>query len=212
MTTHEKIPYDEIDENCDRAWTMRLLDRLVEPDVDERELGHLSWGIERLQDPRSTPRLIQIAENQNLSAEVRHVAASCLYGVSVQPELKWRWWESEDNLLREWGFRLMEEAEFRPIIEQVASDPNHEFQHMAIGGTMTLTFGYQLRRHIEMKLKALEHPEPETRRAAANSLLWNEPVDAEAPLIQATYDWMRQWLKQPATPCNIIQRRKHFCG
>lgn len=138
--TSEKIPYDDIYETRDRAWTIRLLERLVEPDVDQDEIDEIEGVFHFLYDPRAVEPCIQIAENLNLPLPVRKAAAATL--ISVESDLVRRWWASDDDVLREWEFRLMKESEFRTIVEQVASDPEHEFQKIAIRATMTITAGF----------------------------------------------------------------------
>jgi HEAT repeat protein len=184
------IPYAAIAENADRRWTCRLLERLAAPDLPDNEVDELVAALEAVSDPRSLGPLEAILRDSDRPSRVREAAGSLLRGMQYLvpdvPEAKLlHWWSDGDAVLRLHALACMDRLDCPDIVLQVASDPTHELQAEALGRMM---FFFDLPGHEAIKIAALAHPDPRVREAGATVLLWDEPVRAEGPLIQATGD------------------------
>jgi hypothetical protein len=67
----------------------------------------------------------------------------------------------------------------------IASDPTHPLQTLAL---LRMDFWFDRPEHEAIKIAALSHPDPIVRENAAYVLLWDEPIAAEGPLLEATRD------------------------
>lgn len=182
----EKIPYDDINKKYDRAWTMRLLDRLVEPDVDGEELDSISGSLGMLDDPRSHEALVAIVEDRTKSDAVRQAAAESLRNASFADERVIKWWEDGDTILQYLAINTMQGIRFRPIVEAITSDPSHPLLQYAIRSVMYENYARPY--DLDVKLQMLRHDNPKVRGAAAHSLIVDTPIIAEEALIQLSDD------------------------
>ncbi len=182
----EKIPYDDINKKYDRAWTMRLLDRLVEPDVDEEELDSLSTSLGMLNDPRSHEALVAIVEDQTKSNAVRQAAAEALWHTTFADERVMQWWENGESILQYLAINTMQGIRFRPIIEAITSDPDHPLLQYAI--RFVMYENYTRPHDLDVKLQMLKHDNPKVQGAAAHSLVWDNPIIAEEALITLSHE------------------------
>jgi HEAT repeat protein len=184
------IPYDDIIETADRRWTFRLLGRLASPDLPDDERDDLVEALQAVSDPRSFASLEAILCDTSRPARVREAAGDILRGMRYLaidvPEDKLRhWWREGDTILRRHALLCMDRADCPDIILQLAADRGHELHAEALG---QMDFFFDLPEHQGLKIAALAHPDPRVRATAAYVLLWDEPVVAEGPLIEATRD------------------------
>lgn len=178
--------HERIRETEDRSWTFALLDQVrslstPEPDRDAalRTLAHL-------EDYRSIPPLTALVEDNQMAEEIRQAASDVLRGFDdiTTPERRRAWWASHDSMLMAHSLRLMERSE-ADIVTAVASDDGHPLQSVAL---RAMAFGFDEPAFQPAKIRALDHRDPEVREAAADVLMWDEPVAAEAALLRALSD------------------------
>ncbi len=148
----------------------------------DEAVGTLSW----LEDYRSIGPLTVMLEDDDLPASIRQAAAQVLLDVDhgTTGERRRRWWESGDPVKMEYALRRMERSE-EDIVVAVAGDDGHPLQRMAL---VSMAFGFDEPEHQPVKIRALAHPDPGVRDAAAFVLMWDEPVAAEEPLVSAASD------------------------
>jgi hypothetical protein len=89
-----------------------------------------------------------------------------------------------DAVLRRHALLSMGGIRCPDIVVKVAADPRHPLQADALG---RMDFWFDLPQHEAVKIAGLSHPDPMARAAAAEVLLWDEPIAAEGPLLQATH-------------------------
>lgn len=184
------IPYDEITAKADRRWTSRLMGRLVALDLPDDEFDDLVGALQAVADPRSFGLLETVLTNTAWPARVREAAGSTLRGLhhaalDVPADKLRRWWLEGDAVLRRHALLSMDGAACPDVVVRVASDPAHPLQAEALGH---MVWEFDLSRHEAVKIAGLSHPDAKVRAAAACVLLWDEPVAAEGPLIEATRD------------------------
>jgi hypothetical protein len=184
------IPYADITEKADRRWTCRLLDRLDAAALPEDELDDLVGALQAVSDPRSFGPLEAVVCDTARPAHLRNAAGAALRGLDhvaldIPPDKLRRWWLQGDAILRRLSFLFMDGTRCPEIVVKVAADPTHPLQADALG---RMDFWFDLPRHEAVKIAGLSHPDPKVRAAAAYVLLWDEPVAAEGPLIEATHD------------------------
>ncbi|WP_437579639.1 HEAT repeat domain-containing protein [Sorangium sp. So ce887] len=180
------IPHEEIQSAEDRSWTERLLGWLVLPELPAAERDEIATTLERVEDPRAEARLTCIVEARELPEAAREAAGAILRSAGNPPggaRLR-AIWAGGDALLRRHAMLLMGRAE-ADIVEPVARDPAHPLHKEAIEA---LAFDFSEPRFQALKIAALEHPDADVRKVAADALLWDEPVAAEAPLLRAAAD------------------------
>jgi hypothetical protein len=185
----EMIPYADITETADRRFTSRLMERLVAPTLAERELDDLVGALQAVSDPRSFGPVEGVVCNSDRPARVRDAAGSALRGLhhaalDVPTEKLRRWWHGGDAVLRRHALLSMDGIRCPDIVVKVAADPRHPLQADALG---RMDFWFDLPQHEAVKIAGLSHPDPIVRAAAAEVLLWDEPVAAEGPLLQASH-------------------------
>ncbi len=184
------IPYADIARSADRRWTLRLLDRLEVDGLSDEELDDLVGALNAVSDPRCVTVLEAILVDSARPAKVREAAGDVLLGMDFLdvevPEEKIRsWWHKGDALLRRHALSCMDALDCPDIVLQAAADPAHEHQAQAID---RMVFFFEEPGHQQIKIRALSHPDPRVRAAAAGVLFWDEPVAAELPLIAASRD------------------------
>jgi HEAT repeat protein len=184
------IPYRDVIENADRRWTTRLLQRLDSPGVPDRGLGEIVEALQMLADPRSFSPLEAVVADPARPARIREAAGAALRGMHhvalhVPAERLRRWWQEGDALLRRHALRSMDGLRCPDIVLKVASELSNPLQADALG---RMHFWFDLPHHESIKIAGLSHPDPRVRTVAAEVLLWDEPLAAESPLLQATHD------------------------
>jgi hypothetical protein len=193
-------PYDKMVEKRDRSWSLRLLERLLTADIPEEERSTIAYTLTELDDPRIMPRLLGIMVDSTHPNELREVASSILlpWGYVTDDATLDRWWSSDDLILQRHALRRMG-IEHTAIVESVAADPKHPFYKDVID---LMYSDFELPRHQQVVIQALAHEDAEVRKAAASSLLWNEPIAAEDALLRATYDPVPEVVEEA---CNTLQ-------
>lgn len=179
------FPHEEIRQNEDRSWSLKLLNTIVasKPDDDLKEIART---LEILDDQRVMRELTQLIENQSIEERIRILASDILYECATDDtaEQRARWWSSGDKLLMRHAVRMAEEPESK-LIEKLASDPDHPFHIDAVKKLSR----FEQPRFQRLAISALSHSDPKVRTEAADLLLWDQPVAAEAELLRvAEYD------------------------
>lgn len=169
-----------------RSATFGLLERLAETSTPEEEREQVVYALAQLADPRAVRPLVELAENVTLDMTVRGSALDALAEAGLCPEgddLR-RWWASGDEELRKQVLIEAERTE-ADIVGPVAGDPSHPLYAQAIWG---IEYSFEEPEWQECKIRALSHPDPAVRRAAAVTLMWDEPIRAEHGLHQVASD------------------------
>ena len=94
------------------------------------------------------------------------------------------WWRDGDFILRRHAMISMGSRLCHDIVLTTASDPTHELLAPALA-RMAFSFDRPGYDHV---IAVLSHPNLRVRENAATVLLWDEPVAAEGPLLDATRD------------------------
>lgn len=181
------LPYEDIREERDRRWSLRVLKRLAFPCIEPAEVLEITDTLIALDDPRTWEPLTEMVKYRRHLDGIRRAASDALMEMrSPHPgkETLQQWWTSQDRVLQRHALRLMG-AELPEILAQVAADSAHPLQADAL---WWMEGSFEQPRHQEIKTAALSHPEPRVRKAAAWVLLWDEPVKAEEPLLHALSD------------------------
>jgi len=163
-----------------------LLERLADPSTPAEEREQVVRALAELADPRSVRPLIDLAENVELDEAVRGGALDALADAGLCPEgddLR-LWWASGDVELRKQVLIEAERTE-ADIVRPVARDPLHPLHVQAIWG---IEYSFEEPEWQECKIRALGHPDAAVRRAAAITLLWDEPIRAEEGLHRVAGD------------------------
>jgi len=184
------IPYDEVIENADRRWTARLLERLSGGEPGDEELHQLEQALRSVSDPRSFVPLQRIVKDTTRPARIREAASAALrrmhHVVFELPEAELRrCWRSGDPTLKEHALLMMGGLDCPDVVEAVAADPAHPLQSEAIS---RMIWWFDTPRQQAIKIAGMSHPDPKVRCAAADVVLWDEPLAALGPLITATSD------------------------
>jgi HEAT repeat protein len=182
------LPYKTIIERGQRRYTAPLLDLLQDPSLDDAERQKVSRCLEFTSDPRSFARLWALFLDATQPSDIRDAACASLrnmeYGPDFSEEELRSFWGAEDPVLQENALRSM--GRLCPeIVLAVAQDPTHPLHAQAI---LRMEHYYELPVYQALKIKALSHPDATVREFAAFTLLWDEPIAAEAPLLACTYD------------------------
>ncbi|AUX46436.1 hypothetical protein SOCE26_079420 [Sorangium cellulosum] len=180
------IPHEDIRRDEDRSWTARLLGWLVLPELPAAEREEIATTLSSLEDPRAEAPLTRILEARELPAAAREAAGAVLRSAGLDPGGAWlrTTWAEGDVVLRRHVLLSMGRAE-ADLVEPVARDPAHPLHKEAIE-TMILDFSEP--RFLGPRIAALAHRDPAVRRVAADALVYDEPLAAEAPLLRAAGD------------------------
>jgi HEAT repeat protein len=179
------IPHERIRAEQDWSWTRVLLERL--PHADDAERAAIGDTLGYLGDPRSAAPLRALVLDRAAPVAVREVASMVLRDELVdEPDdatLR-AWWASPDPVLRAHALRSMASVQ-ADLVVAVAGDLAHPLHGDALAG---MAFGFERPAHHRLLIDALAHADPAVRSIAASTLVWDEPVAAEAPLIAALAD------------------------
>jgi HEAT repeat protein len=170
----------------DRSWTFRLLEEVRAESTNPGERSEAFRTLGYLEDYRSIEPLTEMVENADLSTDLREEASVVLSGFDLTSSEQTRrlWWSSGDAPLMKHALRLMERSE-ADVVTSVAGDNSHPWQGLALS---TMAFGFDEPEFQPLRIDALTHRDPQVRASAANVLVWDEPVAAEAPLLQSMRD------------------------
>ncbi len=190
MTHITGIPsYENICATGDRSWSLQLVDRLIAPATTIQESDNIGEVLQAVSDPRTWLSLYEILETRSINEDIRWQAGLILremrWGTpDIEQEKLLRWWHEGDKILQEHALHCMP-LDLPEIVAQVAGDASHPLQSTAL---LAMDFFFEQPRYQELKIKALEHPDPQIREYAAFVLLWDEPIHAQEPLLRATHD------------------------
>jgi HEAT repeat protein len=183
------IPYDTITESADRRWTARLVERLVAPGLEADELEALAAALGVLADPRAVGPLEAVVLDPARPEAVRQAAVDALQHSDgwyrAPDDAVRRWWASGDPVLRLHALWSMDELCCPDLLLAAAADPADPLQALAFG---QMLWSFDTPEAVAVKRAGLSHPDPAVRRAAADSLLVDQPVAAEADLVAAAGD------------------------
>jgi hypothetical protein len=178
---------DRIRETLDRSHTFELLDILLAEGTD----ADTATGVERLirclEDVRTVEPLLALIENTEEPAFKRERALSVLIDASVYVAdfaTRQRWFANGDPIQVELALACSDRRDGANI-SAVLQTPGHSLR---IAATASLAFGFEEPEWQQRKVALLRDGDPAVRAAAALALLWDEPVVAEAALIEATND------------------------
>jgi HEAT repeat protein len=176
------IDHRAVREAEDRSSTRLLLERLVRP---EEPLTEIAATLTCIADPRMVAPLMSILEDGSRPAALRDAAGEILRGSGLlaQDGARGQWLGGDDVLRRHALLTMGREA--ADIIEPVARDVGHPLHREAI---VAMEWGFQEPRFQALKIAALTHADPAVREAAADVLVWDEPVAAETALLRAAED------------------------
>ncbi len=181
-----EVDHSHARETQDRSHTFTLLDeiRSASSTAVARDVAFHTLAF--LEDYRSIGPLTAMVDDDQLSDSVREAASEVLQELddSTTTERRRGWWDSGDPVTMAHALRLMTRSE-ADIVAVVACDDEHPLQALAL---YAMTFGFDETEYSPLKIRALGHPNPEVRVAAAEILLWDEPVGAEGPLLAAGHD------------------------
>ena len=180
------LDHEHIRETEDRSQTLALLDEARSASTSEAARAEAFRTLAFLEDHRSIGPLTAIVEDLELTPPVRRAASEVLAGFDdcTTGERRRDWWGSGDPVRMAHALRLMERSE-ADIVAAVADDDTHPLQALALAA---MAFGFDEAEFQSVKIRALRHPDAKVRTAAADVLVWDEPVEAEAALVTATSD------------------------
>lgn len=180
------IDHERIRDAEDRSCTFALVDLALGPSTAEADRDQAFRTLAWLEDYRSVAPLTAVVGDRRAPEPTRREASAVLRGfdgTTTSPQRR-AWWATGDSVLAEHALGLMTRRE-ADIVTSVAGDDRHPLQAFALG---RMEFGYDEPELQSAKIRALGHPDPEVREAAAGVLVWDEPADAEEPLLDALAD------------------------
>ena len=185
-TISDAIPFEEISQSQDRAWSFRLLQTLKEgADLSEDCLDKLSRTLAALDDPRLLQPLTEMVLDRTLPDVIRRAASDALcdctsFDTTVETAReREQWWKNGDEIIQRHAVKMAEREE-EDLIVSLAENPDHPLHGAAID---KLGF-WEEPRFQKLAMAALNHKEPAVRAIAARAVLWEQPVEAERRLLE----------------------------
>lgn len=180
------IDYEKVCAEEDRSWTPRLIEVVRSLEVSDAERDQALAALAHLEDPRSIAPLTDVVEDLASPEAVRDSVSKVLAGFDdgTTSERRRAWWGTQEPVLMAHALRLMARTE-ADIVLPVAGDDAHPLQHLAL---LAMTWGFEEPQFQTVKIRALSHGSAEIRSTAAFVLMWDEPVAAEHPLLDAAVD------------------------
>ncbi|MDC0716761.1 hypothetical protein [Nannocystis bainbridge] len=179
------IPHTKIRDTKDCSWTARLLARLVVPELTEDEQDEIVITLQFLADPRAEAPLVAIFADRTRPEALRSAAASVLRAGRGLDRRTLTGLIRDGDPVEQWQAMVAMEHDEAGLVATIAADPGHSLHRAAIH---TMAWGFEAPRFQALKIAALAHPDARVREAAAETLLWDEPVAAEVPLLRALDD------------------------
>lgn len=172
------LDHDAIRGTRDRTATRDLVAALRT--ADEAERARIGRTLLELADPAAESPLAGIVEDRSLSDDLRWGACDLLGdGWAPDPERTRRWFAEGDEVLRAGALGHMGRAE-EDLLGPILAEPGHPLHRYAVIAT---SFGFDAARYVAPRLRALRHPDPAVRLAAARALFFDEPAAAEPELV-----------------------------
>lgn len=180
------IPHADIRAIEDRSWTLRLCDVIRDLDVPLSERLEACETLGAIDDARAIIPLQEVVVDTTLPMELRLEAGEALFEIEppASDDQRSVWWASGDPVHMSRALWSMERGDAELVLS-VATDPEHPLRATALGA---LAFGFDQPRFHAALIEALEHGAPAAREAAADVLLWDQPVAAQDALIVAADD------------------------
>ncbi|MEM9072711.1 MAG: hypothetical protein AAGE52_29670 [Myxococcota bacterium] len=177
----------ELTESCDRSQTFALFERLCR-ERDPKVRGDLSHALACLDDARLLPDLTRCLSDTGVARATRVACARILRDMANGPsptggQLR-AWWASGDEVLRTHALLQMTQRE-RDLVDAVLGDDSHPLLRDAMH---TLMFDFSSQATTERLVRGLGHADARVREAAADALVWDEPVAACEALLKASGD------------------------
>lgn len=181
------IPFEEIRDTKDRSWSLRLVDEIAGERLDD--LDEILETLSELRDYRVEVPLTSLMLDTSRSSIVREAASDALSctATTESDEQRREWWHSDDLLLKRHAVRNALRAD-ADLIESIANDPEHQFHLEAIVVLGYCGIGWEEPKYQSLKIRALSHKDADVRAAAAEALIWDEPVAAESALLATILD------------------------
>ncbi len=203
------IPHEEIREKEDRSWTLKLLD-LITNSGPEDDLADISETLKALDDPRAVRLMLRIVQDTSQRYQVRRAASEALTSMCIACDegVRRGWWDSGDWLLQRLAVEEARTSE-ADLLLLIANDPYHVFHLESI---RSLEFGFEEPEFQKLSTRALFHPNPDVRIAAAKNALWCEPIEAEDGLVTALWDTSDCVADDAASTLVWYRSRKAFLG
>ncbi len=176
---------DRIVSEGDRSRSFALLDRFLE-NHPKTKREPLDRALIAVADPRLVAPLHKVLEDRTAPPGLRRRAARILSACSVVDERQNQlltWWNSEDSVLRRYALSSM--GSKCPKVVLKVADSGYPLKAEALE---QMRFLYEMPEHQQIKIRALKHCAPKVRLSAISALLWDEPLAAEAPLVEALQD------------------------
>lgn len=179
------MDWDRVRSTMDRTYTFELLERVAHGEPGDSKDSLVSALID-LDDPRAVMPLLALAENLTHPDTVREGAVRALTsGIhDVERDTVRRWFSSNDAVLRIGAAQLLRRSE-----SDLAREVLHDLTHPLLAPVLAaMAFGFEEPYWQADKISYLKHLDPAVRSAAACTLLWDEPINAENALIEGTFD------------------------
>ncbi|WAS92004.1 hypothetical protein [Nannocystis punicea] len=179
------IPHAKIRDAHDRSWTARLLARFVADDLDPDERDEIATTLEILADPRAEAPLAAILADRARPEMLRRAAAWILRSSDAVDRATLPALLRDGDRVEQGHAVLAMDHGHAELVAAIAAAPDHPLHLEAI---QTMAWDFEPPRFQALKIAALAHADPEVREAAAEVLIWDEPVAAEEPLLRAIHD------------------------
>lgn len=179
------IPHEEIKKKQDRSWTTRLLEVILNSGSGD-DIEDVCDTLRCLDDPRITQPMLQLLLDTGRPYHLREAASNVLKSMCIArlEDDRRSWWNSGDWILMRHAVIEARTSE-ADILTSIISEPFHAFHCEAI---RSLEFGFEEPEYQRLSIEALAHPDPAVRKAAAENLIWDEPIEAVDALIKAVSD------------------------
>jgi YD repeat-containing protein len=184
----DDIPLERISDTMNRSWTIRVANILRDPQ-DPRYRQAVST-LHELEDYPSAPEITELILDGSLPTQTRLDLSGVVRGWGYRPnsDIVRQWWTDGDAIVKHHAILSMGFDESDVVLD-VASHPDHLHHGAAIDA---MIFGYEKPEHQALKIAALDHADPTVRMIAASGLHWDEPLDAELPLIRRAHDLVKE--------------------
>jgi hypothetical protein len=184
----EDIPLERIAATMNRSWTLRVANILNDP--HDTRYRQAMATLHELEDYPSAPALTDIVLDASLPIQSRLDVSGIVRGWGYRPDSETvrQWWRDGDSVVQHHAMLSMGFDE-SDIVLEVAAQPAHPHHGAAIDA---MIFGYEKAEHQALKIAALDHSDPTVRMIAASGLHWDEPLDAEIPLMRRAHDLVKE--------------------
>jgi hypothetical protein len=150
---------------------------------DEDVVDSICNTLAQITDPRSIAPLLAMAEHSG--REHRQYVVHALGAAGwIEAETAHRWYTDGDPELQGYAVRHLWQPD-QEVLRSILADPTHIWFANAVDA---LNFGFEEPHWQQIKSAALTHPNPDVRRTAASTVLWDEPLIAVDGLLAGLDD------------------------